>query len=115
MDVASMLHSFDYATYAARFAQRDQGQIHEEQFPILAPWMRLWHQWAGAAFLRGYLGVVDKSNLLPRSRPVLALLLDALLLDKAVSEIGYDLVHRPAWIEAPLEGILQLMRSGKSP
>jgi maltose alpha-D-glucosyltransferase/alpha-amylase len=47
--------------------------------------------------------------LLPDSHQELAILLKAFLLDRAVSEIGYELDSRPDWLWVPIRGILQLM------
>jgi maltose alpha-D-glucosyltransferase/alpha-amylase len=36
-------------------------------------------------------------------------LLDALLLEKAIYELGYELNNRPEWVKIPLQGIQQLL------
>jgi maltose alpha-D-glucosyltransferase / alpha-amylase len=108
-DVAGMLRSFDYATYAAVFQQLESGNIQAAQFPELEPWTRYWYQWVSAVFLKSYLGVVGQSGLVPKDLPTLALLLEASLLEKAIYEVGYELNNRPDWVRIPLEGILQLV------
>ena len=37
------------------------------------------------------------------------MLLDALLLEKAVYELGYELNNRPDWVKIPIQGIRQQM------
>src|SRR6185503_12041744 len=37
-DIAGMLRSFDYATYAARFQQIERGNIQPTQLSEFAPW-----------------------------------------------------------------------------
>jgi predicted trehalose synthase len=39
----------------------------------------------------------------------LYVLLTIYMLARAVDELGYELHHRPDWVELPLQGILQLM------
>jgi maltose alpha-D-glucosyltransferase/alpha-amylase len=38
-------------------------------------------------------------------------LLSALLLEKALYEVRYELENRPAWVGIPLRGLLQLVQS----
>ncbi len=99
-DVAGMLRSFHYAAYAACFSQaRD-----------LEPWIRFWHLWVSAAYLKTYLEVASGAAFLPSSPDELKLLVDAYLLEKAVYELGYELNNRPDWVTIPLQGILQTVR-----
>ncbi len=109
-DVAGMLRSFHYAT---RVGLRDQaacGLIREVDVAALEPWVRFWHFWVGASFLRAYRQVAADAAFLPATRDDLLLLLDAHLLDKAVYEVGYELNNRPDWLSIPLQGLLQLLR-----
>ena len=57
---------------------------------------------------------MSSSPLLPKSKAELEALLNSLLLEKAVYEVGYELNHRPDWVKIPLQGILQLLQPGKS-
>jgi maltose alpha-D-glucosyltransferase/alpha-amylase len=36
-------------------------------------------------------------------------MLDALVLEKAIYELGYELNNRPDWVRIPLQGILDLV------
>jgi maltose alpha-D-glucosyltransferase/alpha-amylase len=108
-DVAGMLRSFDYVTYAAMFRQLEQGNLPPEQVPQVEPWNRFWSRWVSAAYLKSYLATLGPSDLLPRSREGLSTLLDAYLLDKAIYEVGYELNNRPNWLRIPLHGIQQLL------
>jgi maltose alpha-D-glucosyltransferase/alpha-amylase len=51
------------------------------------------------------------SVLLPASRAELALLLDVHLIEKALSELTYELDTRPNWVELPLRGLLGVLGS----
>ena len=61
---------------------------------------------AGGGFLRGYLGTVDGTPIVPANREHVRRLLDTLLLDKAAYELGYELNNRPDWVDIPLRGLL---------
>jgi maltose alpha-D-glucosyltransferase / alpha-amylase len=108
-DVAGMIRSFDYATYAALIQYMERGNLQPEQLRHVEPWTRLWYRWVSAVFLKEYLALMSKSDLLPKNRTELSVLLDAFLLDKAIYEIGYELNNRPEWIKIPLQGVLQLL------
>jgi maltose alpha-D-glucosyltransferase/alpha-amylase len=112
-DVAGMIRSFDYVTYAALFRQLELGNFQPEQLAQMEPWTRLWYHWISSAFLRSYLEVVKASELVPKSRQELAVLLDAHLIEKAIYEVGYELNNRPHWLKIPLQGILQLLEPAK--
>jgi maltose alpha-D-glucosyltransferase / alpha-amylase len=101
-DVAGMIRSFEYAAaYAIR-----HGPARPEDIPMLRPWARVWHRWASARFLRGYLTVAGDAPFLPRSRDDTSALLDFYLLDKAIYELRYELNNRPEWVGIALTGIL---------
>jgi len=51
------------------------------------------------------------AGFLPESRSDLQLLLDTLMIEKVVYELGYELNNRPDWVRVPLRGILQLLES----
>jgi maltokinase len=101
-DVAGMLRSFDYAARAA-LAER------------MRPHDPLWHHlsaagdaWAGAnrdAFWAAYLERLAGSRLLPGDGGALVVR-RAFEVSKAIYEVGYELGHRPDWVEIPLRFLL---------
>ncbi len=93
-DVAGMLRSFDYAA-------RHQLLTHPER-DILAPVAGDWVQRNSEAFCAGY---AEGGGLDPARN---AVLLRALLLDKAVYEVIYEARNRPNWLVIPLESIADL-------
>ncbi len=93
-DVAGMLRSFDYAA-------RHQLLTHPER-DILAPVAGDWVQRNGEAFCAGYAAA---GGLDPGRN---AVLLRALLMDKAVYEVIYEARNRPNWLVIPLESIADL-------
>jgi maltose alpha-D-glucosyltransferase/alpha-amylase len=110
-DVVGMVRSFQYAGQSALLKRAAGGQVRPEDARALAPWVRSWESWAAAAFLGSYLRTAGAAPHLPSSREVLAGMLDAFLLEKALYELGYELNNRPDWVQIPLRGILQLMRA----
>jgi maltose alpha-D-glucosyltransferase/alpha-amylase len=108
-DVAGMLRSFHYAAYSALLNPEGSGTIRREDVPALEPWARFWYLWVGAAFLKAYLARAAQVPFLPRGREELQVMLDALVLEKAIYELGYELNNRPDWVGIPLQGILDLV------
>jgi len=122
-DVAGMLRSLRYAAAAAL---RD-GRRRPEDVARLESWARAWASGVSAAFLRGYVERLEPvraierlapapasvrtvdGRILPRTDGDLELLVEFFLLEKCVYEIGYELDNRPAWIEIPLQGLLELL------
>jgi maltose alpha-D-glucosyltransferase/alpha-amylase len=88
----------------------ERGNVQPDQLARVEPWTRLWHRWVSAVFLKQYLAVMGSSDLLPKPKHELSVLLEALLLEKAIYEIGYELNNRPEWVRIPLQGVLQLLK-----
>jgi maltose alpha-D-glucosyltransferase/alpha-amylase len=63
------------------------------------------------SYLSGYFDVTRQSGLLPKTREELDLLMNILLLDKAIYELRYELDNRPDWVAVPIEGILELIKT----
>ena len=93
-DVAGMLRSFDYAA-------RHQLVTHPEA-ASLAPRAADWVRRNSDAFCARYAAAGGQD---PAENSVL---LRAMLLDKAVYEVGYEARHRPTWVSIPLESIAEL-------
>lgn len=85
-DVAGMLRSLAYVTDTAERA----GTRVEPG----------WEPAARAALLDGYLTAVDP-DLLPPSAADVGRLLTLLEVEKLVYEVGYELDHRPGWVDLP--------------
>jgi maltose alpha-D-glucosyltransferase/alpha-amylase len=108
-DVAGMLRSLHYAAYSALLNQEASGTVRHEAMPALEPWARFWYLWVSAAFLKSYLTAARRAPLLTQDREGLQVMLDALVLEKAIYELGYELNNRPDWVRIPLRGILDLV------
>lgn len=108
-DVAGMIRSFHYASYAALFAQVDRGTIRHDRISKLEPWTKFWYQSAITAFYGAYIKHTDWAPFLPDDEHVFCAMIDAFLLDKAIYELGYELSNRPNWLRIPIQGIIDLV------
>jgi maltose alpha-D-glucosyltransferase/alpha-amylase len=107
-DVACMLRSFNYAA----LTKLRGGGLRPEDAVQLKPWARYWEFWISVSFLNGYLAATRQTGLLPKSREETKLLMNILLLEKAIYELSYELDNRPEWVSVPIEGMLELIKSG---
>jgi len=108
-DVAGMLRSFHYAAHYALHNETLRGVFHAEDIPVMKTWADDWYQWIGVAFLQHYQAGAAEGGFLPAGGREFELLLDTMLMEKAVYEIGYELDSRPEWIRIPIEGLEQLL------
>jgi maltose alpha-D-glucosyltransferase/alpha-amylase len=109
-DVAGMLRSFHYAAYAALITMEKQGVIQTESLPNLESWANNWYVWVCAAFVKIYLEQTAGAGFVPGTKEETQILMDALLLEKAIYELGYELNNRPDWVKIPIHGIRQLLQ-----
>ncbi|QEL19749.1 maltose alpha-D-glucosyltransferase [Limnoglobus roseus] len=114
-DIASMLHSFDYAARAVLYQlgttkSRAPGVIRSEDVPVLESWADAWINVAGREFYHAYAEHPHTPPLLPTSRDARETLLQLTLLDKCLHEVDYDLNTRPAWAAIPLRAAVQLLQ-----
>ena len=93
-DVAGMLRSFDYAARHQLLTHPDR----ENLAPVATEWVRR----NTDAFCAGY---AEAGGLDPAAN---AVLLRAMLLDKAVYEVLYEARNRPNWMVIPLESLAEL-------
>jgi len=90
-DVAGMLRSYAYAGQAANVPHGPQ-----------------WAKAAGEVFMEAYLERATGAPFLPGSPAERDLLLDVMLIEKALYELRYELDHRPDWVHIPLRGLCEL-------
>ncbi|HZT32171.1 MAG TPA: maltose alpha-D-glucosyltransferase [Bryobacteraceae bacterium] len=108
-DVAGMLRSFHYAAHAPLFGEVPGVLTREEYMAPLEQWARYWYEWVGAAFLRGYLDAAEPHGFLPDSPAGLRIVLEAYLLERAITEVRRELRLRPDWARIPILGMLDLL------
>jgi maltose alpha-D-glucosyltransferase / alpha-amylase len=110
-DVAGMIRSFHYAAYTALFHDAG-GKFQSENPSFLEPWILFWYTWVASQFLHTYLEVAAPAQILPTSTEETEILLDTLLLEKAMYELRYEINNRPDWVRIPIQGILHLLEDG---
>jgi len=101
-----MLRSYQYTSQMALREAMEGGVEEPDHAAHLADWADALARWLASAFLRGYLGSVEGTPIVPADRQHVRRLLDTLLLDKAAYELGYELNNRPDWVDIPLRGLL---------
>ena len=101
-DVAGMVRSFHYAAATSLAALRPEDREKA------APWAHIWHSWASAAYIRGYLERAGTASFVTTG-PMLGALIEAGIMEKAFIELRSEMLHRPesAWI--PIQGILRML------
>ena len=109
-DVAGMLRSFDYAVYTILLGR--VGVIRAEDAARLEPWARFWSRWVSAAFLDSYLAKMGDGGVLPKSREETDLLLETMMINRALGEVQNELLTQPQWAIIPLKGLAQLLSPG---
>jgi predicted trehalose synthase len=96
-DIASMLRSFSYATWAVKLQRGlEPPEGFEEQ--------------ARQAFLDAYLHEVEPT-LLPSGQAQIENQLAIFELEKALYELRYELDNRPDWVAIPVAGIRRIVES----
>lgn len=106
-DVAGMLRSFDYLAAAAT---RQQGPLSPAQLEPAAGRAQAWRRLISDDFLRAYREAIAGSPAHPTGARFELALLDLFLIQKAAYEVTYELSNRPAWVDIPLRGLLELLR-----
>ena len=97
-DIASMLRSFSYASWAVRL---QRGLAAPDDF----------EQRAREVFLDAYLQAVEPA-LLPSGQAQVESQLAIFELEKALYELKYELDNRPDWIAIPAAGIRRIVEDG---
>ncbi|MCW2924609.1 MAG: trehalose synthase [Thermoleophilia bacterium] len=116
-DVAGMVRSFDYAAWTVCHENgEDLEGPHGER---LSKWVDHWYRWVSATFVRAYLDTAAEAvaaggtSFLPEDEGDLAVMLDSLLMEKALYELGYEANNRPDWVWIPARGLSSLLEGAR--
>ncbi|MGH7997518.1 MAG: putative maltokinase, partial [Opitutaceae bacterium] len=110
-DVAGILRSFDYA---AATAARTVAELPAVQLRDFETFCAEWRIAAEGKFLERYRETMAGCPVWPENESAASELLDMLMLDKAIGEIGYELANRPAWLGHAVKEAVDLL-SGRRP
>ncbi len=113
-DVAGMLQSLSFATFAARLARAEDPEQDWQAVLALDAWACFWYGWVAAAFLRGYLAAAQAA-FLPSERDDLRMLLDVFMLEQAIDRMRHDFENRPERVRVALLSIQQLLELEDEP
>jgi len=105
-DVAGMLRSFNYASWAALFEHAaGQADLQEKLRPLVAEWERR----TAETFLAHYAAAIGDCPSYPAGAAKRARILRLFLFEKLFYEIGYEAANRPDWLRIPLAGLTRLL------
>ena len=77
--------------------------------PALEAMCRDWRDRSIAAFMDAYRSAIDGAACWPQDTAAAQALIDLMLIDKALYEVGYELANRPTWLAIPIQGIVDLL------
>jgi len=107
-DVAGMLRSFQYAAASGARTVRTDEDAAVARLQACAQWM-------SATFLDAYGQAIRGCPSFPADIGQATDLLHLFLIEKALYEIGYELAHRPDWVDIPVAGVLAIVDGADSP
>jgi maltose alpha-D-glucosyltransferase/alpha-amylase len=113
-DVASMIRSFNYISFAVLFGQVPGIVLGAEPRPQLENWARAWRKWTSAVFLKSYLDAAGRGEFVPQTQTERRVLLRSYLIEKCLFEINFELEYRLDWVRIPVNGVLELLRASDS-
>jgi maltose alpha-D-glucosyltransferase/alpha-amylase len=105
-DVAGLIRSIDYSAtdaleHALKLAPDEQGRLGAA--------LAEWRDRAATAFLAAYREIMTNTRLWPADPQAADQMLNFFLLEKTLTEVEYELFHRPEWLRVPLNGMLRLL------
>ena len=84
--------------------------VRDEDRAILDPWAEHWHTWAAAAFVRGYLEATASASFVPATREQVAVVLDALTIERGFLELRRDLDNPGPRALIAMRGLLRWLK-----
>ena len=105
-DVAAMIRSLYYVGYEGFL---NNSQVSKEETTRLLPYAEFWAHSMSGFFMKAYLETVRGSSFMPAQADDLQMMLETYMLEKAISDLNYELNHRPDWVRVPLQMIQSIM------
>jgi maltose alpha-D-glucosyltransferase/alpha-amylase len=110
-DVAGMVRSFSYASYAAYFGAEANAAAGRAE---VLSFCKACENEAKGQFLSAYFDRLraEGAKFLPlEDEGTIGKALDVLVMEKALYELEYEINNRPDWLRIPLTGILKIMEA----
>ena len=113
-DVASLVRSFDYAVQSTLLGLthrqgRAQGVIRAEDLPKLEPWAEAWYHRVAREYVTAYTEAAAPAGLLPPAEEDRRMLLELMILEKALYEVESELAISPERVAIPLRGVVRML------
>ena len=106
-DVAGMLRSFEYAV---NYVLKESFNIRFEDIDYLINWKNIINSYIKDIFISSYKDYNKKIfDIIPEKEESFNCLFSSLILQKILSEINYELVNRPDWLDIPLKSLVELI------
>jgi trehalose synthase-fused probable maltokinase len=113
-DVAGMLRSFHYASFAPLLTPIHGVKSASGDDAQLTTLAGHWNHWVSSRFLKSYFESAGDSSFLPNDDREIWSVLRLQLITKALFELSYELNNRPEWVRIPLAGVLGLLEHPKT-
>ena len=110
-DLAGMARSFETAALQHLF---DKASVRESDVDTLRPWAMHWVSWSAAAFIQAYCAAIGPATFLPKDPRSLMVQFDALLLERALYELGAALEEPVPQTMILLVAIKRMVASAKA-
>lgn len=105
-DVAEMIISFHYTAYEGFFLNN---HIQQDQLAHFLPFAEQWAHYMSGFFLKSYIDSVQHSQLIPKDKADLEVVLHTFLLEKSLGHFNNELNNRPEWAVVPLRIVKSIM------
>ena len=105
-DIAEMISSFYYTSYEGFY---NNNQFSKEELPDLLPFADQWAHYMCVFFIKGYLDVVEGTDLLPKDHQELEILLQCFLLERALKRLNIDAKHHSERVIVPIRLIKSII------
>jgi maltose alpha-D-glucosyltransferase / alpha-amylase len=101
-DVATMIRSYYYVAHKTFL---NSNQVPKDDIEVLLPYATLWSHYMSGFFLKAYLEKSHDHGFVPENTSDLEILIRTYLLEGAISDLNFEVKHRPEYILIPLRMI----------
>jgi maltose alpha-D-glucosyltransferase/alpha-amylase len=103
-----MANSFRYAAMSANYQAVAGVPAWRGRKDELRNWTSSWSRQVTAAYLEEYRSAVSGHSLVPDSYSAFYGLQHIYAMDKAVYQLGYELEHRPEWVQVAVATLTEI-------